>query len=75
MELHVCDVCKALDNDYTLKECRYCDNCKAWICLNDEYHTIRRGLAMLHTRFGKRSKEIYDALDKYHKEHPNDNSN
>ena len=33
--LNVCDVCRLLDNDLSLKICSFCQFCSAWICEND----------------------------------------
>jgi hypothetical protein len=44
---HICDVCRLLDGDETLKECQYCKACDAWMCRADYYSAIRRGLAAL----------------------------
>lgn len=41
MPLTVCDVCRVLDGDTSLKECEYCDFCKAYICKDDTY-SVRR---------------------------------
>ena len=43
----VCRVCELLDNDTTEKEVEYCITCGQWICLDDEFKYIRRGLAMI----------------------------
>ena len=49
-EFHVCEVCKRLDHDKTLKECIYCKLCKAWICMDDVVRLGRRARAMLTPR-------------------------
>lgn len=51
--LHVCQVCKLLDNDVSLKECEYCSLCKAWICKKDKFRPDRRTFAMLKKEYGK----------------------
>lgn len=43
----VCDVCRLLDGDVTLKQCGFCGLCSAWICASDRKNLTRRGLAML----------------------------
>jgi hypothetical protein len=45
MELHICDVCRLVDGNTTLKECEYCEFCKAWICKADDLRVDRRMLA------------------------------
>ena len=38
----ICDVCRLLDYDTTLKICFYCRLCDANICLTDQNNWIRR---------------------------------
>jgi hypothetical protein len=47
MILKICGVCKILDYDTTLKDCRYCKLCGEWICHKDQNDVFRRGRAML----------------------------
>lgn len=35
MEPHVCDVCRLLDSDISIKLCGYCGMCDAYICRAD----------------------------------------
>lgn len=44
--IHVCKVCKTLDNDNSLKDCFWCAVCKSWICQDDKYRLDRRIRAM-----------------------------
>ena len=43
----VCRVCELLDNDTTIKEVAYCEDCKANICLSCEPNWWRRGRAAI----------------------------
>jgi hypothetical protein len=43
--MHVCDVCRLLDQDGRLKFCFYCPVCDAWICERDVADWGRRGRA------------------------------
>lgn len=52
--MNICDVCKLLDNDETLKECEWCELCKAWICKRDIKNNYRRSLAMLKRKLNVR---------------------
>lgn len=45
-EIHVCDVCRVINNDITPKESVWCNRCKAWICIPDINRWDRRGIAM-----------------------------
>jgi hypothetical protein len=71
-QIQVCDVCKLLDNDLTLKECYYCGTCKAWICRSDQTALGRRARAMIKRKIGcktcgkKKAKSVlaYDPLTK-----------
>jgi len=42
---HVCDVCRLLDFDLSVKLCFYCPACDAWICQADSENWARRGRA------------------------------
>ena len=49
----VCEVCRLLDGDTTLKECDWCDFCKAFICKRDLYSprrikawAVKKGLSL-----------------------------
>jgi hypothetical protein len=46
-ELRVCEVCKYLDWDYSVKECKFCSTCNAYICLDDLPKLRRRAKAMV----------------------------
>jgi len=39
---HICDVCRLVDYDCTLKLCFYCSMCDAWICMSDSNRWDRR---------------------------------
>ena len=57
----VCDVCRLLDYDTTVKDCVYCGLCDAWICHDDINKWGRRIQAAL-----KRKLEPgYSGLDNY----------
>lgn len=43
--LHICDVCKLLDNDNQPKACTYCKACDAWLCDRDKGDWMRRTAA------------------------------
>jgi hypothetical protein len=43
--MHVCDVCRLLDADWSQKMCFYCGFCDAWICMADAENWGRRGRA------------------------------
>ena len=45
--MHVCDVCRLVNNDTTVKECVWCNFCHAYICKADLYRPDRRGIAMM----------------------------
>jgi hypothetical protein len=45
MKLKICRVCSLLDNDNSLKLCRYCSACSSWICIQDWYRLDRRAKA------------------------------
>ena len=53
MTLQVCDVCRLVDGDYTMKACEWCRSCQAWICEKDLDNWPRRSLAMARRFFGK----------------------
>lgn len=44
--IHVCDVCRLVDNDLTEKESEFCEACDAWICTADLDNWPRRVIAM-----------------------------
>ena len=46
-EMQVCEVCRRLDKDDTLKMCLYCKFCGVWICLSDIVDYVRRVKAAL----------------------------
>jgi hypothetical protein len=41
----ICDVCRLLDGDTTLKDCGYCGLCDSWICTEDRTNWLRRARA------------------------------
>lgn len=43
----VCDVCRLVDGDLSLKYCYYCSLCDSWICERDNNNWWRRGKAFL----------------------------
>ncbi len=43
----VCEVCRRLDGDRSLKMCRFCNPCRAWICNQDWNNLARRAAAVL----------------------------
>lgn len=43
--VQVCDVCRLLDGDTSLKYCFYCPACDAWICEDDASNWGRRARA------------------------------
>ena len=45
--LQTCEVCRRLDHDSSLKPCKFCSICKAWICDYCRGNVIRRARAML----------------------------
>ena len=56
--IHVCDVCRLVDNDLTEKECTFCEACNAWICTADETAWVRRAIAMkIHWLAGQKECE------------------
>lgn len=44
-QVKVCEVCRLIDKDESLKLCKWCGVCNAWICENDETAFVRRGVA------------------------------
>jgi len=38
----VCDVCRLLDGDYSVKLCDFCRRCEAWICKACQRNPARR---------------------------------
>lgn len=52
-QLHICDVCKLIDKDETLKFCTFCPVCNAWICTKDRNRLDRRAQAMALRAIGK----------------------
>jgi hypothetical protein len=47
MTLQVCDVCRLVDGDLSVKLCDWCQSCKAWICQKDWNNWPRRSLAAI----------------------------
>ncbi len=43
----ICRVCELIDNDTTLKEVKYCELCKAYICKQCEPNLLKRGKAAI----------------------------
>ncbi len=42
-----CEVCRLLNKDESLKLCKWCQSCNAWICEDDVTNYLRRGRAFL----------------------------
>jgi hypothetical protein len=49
--LAVCEVCRLVDGDRSVKECSWCQTCRAWICTRDLSQWGRRALAMIRRGF------------------------
>lgn len=49
----VCEVCRLLDGDTTIKPCVFCAKCQSWICSNDLPNMRRRALAMFRKAMGQ----------------------
>jgi hypothetical protein len=62
-EKQICDVCKFVDGDSTVKECYWCTTCSAWICRKDEFRLDRRALAMIKRRKNTGCKSCTDKRD------------
>lgn len=43
--MHICDVCRLLNGDTSLKVCFYCPLCDSWICEADANDWGRRAQA------------------------------
>lgn len=41
-QFKICDVCRLLDFDISVKLCTYCSMCDAWICEQDQSKWARR---------------------------------
>jgi len=54
----VCDVCRLLDGDYSVKFCTWCLRCQAWICQADEHRPDRRLRAAYLRLMGVRQGEV-----------------
>lgn len=44
-QMKVCDVCLLIDKDESIKLCKWCQSCNAWICESDVTNWFRRGRA------------------------------
>lgn len=49
----ICRVCELIDNDTTLKEVKYCELCKAYICKQCEPNLLKRGKAAIKEQYEK----------------------
>ena len=47
MNYAVCDVCRLVDGDQSIKLCSWCSLCGAWICQQCSPDAIRRATAMM----------------------------
>lgn len=67
-QFHICDVCRLLDYDASIKFCGYCPICDAWICQPDQNNWVRRlqAAAKRKLEFGYRGDPDY--VDKIKKE-------
>jgi len=52
MRMAVCDVCRILDGDHSLKMCEWCGICQSWICAADLPNLKRRAQAMMRKKLG-----------------------
>lgn len=57
-ELHVCDVCRIVDKDETVKLCQFCTSCKAWICDTCRSNPIRR----THAALGRTTAQVTNTV-------------
>lgn len=53
-EMHVCDVCRLLDQDNRQKLSMYCKFCDSWMCQADFGNWGRRAAAALKKKMGFR---------------------
>ena len=49
----ICDVCRILDKDKTIKEVYFCSECNAYICAKCEPNYFRRGMAAIKQKLTK----------------------
>lgn len=47
----ICEVCRLIDNDTTVKKVKYCPGCGANICCNCDTRYDKRFFAMLRLKF------------------------
>lgn len=52
-QMTTCEVCRLVDGDYSVKPCRFCSMCRAWICAADLPNLARRARAMLLRKLGR----------------------
>ena len=52
-QVTVCEVCRLVDGDCVPKWCRWCNDCKAWICDADWKNMARRATAAFLRRWGQ----------------------
>lgn len=57
----ICDVCRLLDHDCTMKLCFYCSMCDAWICAVDGNQWNRR----LRAAIKRKLEPGYKGLENY----------
>ena len=43
----ICEVCRLIDNDLSVKVCQFCRTCNAWICAACWNNLARRARAMV----------------------------
>jgi len=43
----ICDVCRLVDKDYSIKECGFCPMCDSYICTKDNNRWDRRLIAAI----------------------------
>jgi hypothetical protein len=59
--LSVCDVCRLLDGDLSLKNCGFCSLCDSWICEADRTDWLRRARAAV----ARKLEPNYKGLPEY----------
>lgn len=62
LQLHVCDVCRLLNQDTSEKPCGFCGMCDSWICKDDTWRWDRRVRAFYKRRIepGFKGMQDYD---------------
>lgn len=61
-ERRICDVCRLVDGDMSLKEGFFCPLCDSWICFNDQWRFDRRANAAIRRKFEFSYKGRHDAI-------------